>query len=573
MDKRFLLALLLTALVVIVTPMLFRPAPAPMEPDTARSALDTTASQPPETSRPAPSPSTGVLAPASSGETQPSTPTPPVRPSVAADTVTISTPTTIYRFTNYGAVPVSTELRAYQSLRPGDGGESLELVRANGRLLGYRILTARDTIALDTIPFAATETTSADGAAVLRYEGSAGGLTIALTYTFVADSYLVRVQGDVRGFTPPAFLLVDLPHGLRTQEADTIDDQRHLAYVFKPRTGDATSVTFSELDPGQGYLGEGPITWAATKTKYFLVGLLAPDEQHSFDELIVTGGPRVGRIPTEARGTVVETLTDGTFAFELYAGPQEWRRLNALGRDFANVNPYGWSFLRGIIQPFATIVMRILLWMRDTLQINYGWILVIFGVAVRLLLWPLNQRAMRSSLQLQRLQPQLAEIQKKYANKPDTPEKANKYREDVMRVYQEHGMSPLSPLMGCLPMLLPMPIFFALFFVFQNTIEFRGVEFLWLPDISLKDPLYILPVLMGLSMFFLSWIGMRNAPPNPQTKLMTYVLPVVFTAFLFNFASGLNLYYFVQNIAAIPQQWLIARERAKSAPAPVTRPA
>ena len=572
MDKRFLLALLLTALVVIVTPMLFRPAPAPVVSDSATSTLDTPTVQR-ETPRPAASGVPGTPSPAT-----PATPTPPqgavpITPTVTADTATITTATTIYRFTNVGAVPVSTELRSYQSLRPADTGESLELVRADGRLLGYRILTARDTIALDTVAFTATETTADDGAPVLRYEGRAGHLDIALTYTFAPDSYLVRVQGDVRGFTPPAFLLIDLPRGLRTQEADTIDDQRHLAYVFKPRAGDATSVNFSELDPGQGYLGEGPITWAATKTKYFLVGLLAPDEQHTFDELLVTGGPRVGRIPTEARGTVVETLTDGTFSFELYAGPQEWRRLNALGRDFANVNPYGWSFLRGIIQPFATIVMRILLWMRDTLQINYGWILIIFGVAVRILLWPLNQRAMRSSLQLQRLQPQLAEIQKKYANKPDTPEKANKYREDVMRVYQEHGMSPLSPLMGCLPMLLPMPIFFALFFVFQNTIEFRGVEFLWLPDISLKDPLYILPVLMGLSMFFLSWIGMRNAPPNPQTKLMTYVLPVVFTAFLFNFASGLNLYYFVQNIAAIPQQWLIARERAKSAPAPVTRPA
>ena len=567
MDKRFFLALLLTALVVIVTPMLFRPAP---------SSRDTTVPAGISSDTPASSGVRPVDADSPAITTAPPAPVAePVQavPTTAADTAVITTPTTVYRFTNLGAAPVSAQLRTYESLRLSDAGAPLELVRDDGRLLRYRILTARDTIALDTIPFTATESTSGDGASTLRYEGRAGSLEIGLTYTFAPDSYLVRVQGDIRGFTPPAFLLIDLPRGLRTQEADTVDDQRHLAYVYKPRVGDATSVNFGELDPGQGYLGEGPITWAATKTKYFLVGLLAPDEQHSFDELLVTGGPRVGRIPTEAYGTVVETLTDGTFSFELYAGPQEWRRLNALGRDFANVNPYGWGFLRGIIQPFATIVMRILLWMRDTLQINYGWILIIFGVAVRILLWPLNQRAMRSSLQLQRLQPQLAEVQKKYANKPETPEKAVKYREDVMRVYQEHGMSPLSPLMGCLPMLLPMPIFFALFFVFQNTIEFRGVEFLWLPDISLKDPLYILPVLMGLSMFFLSWIGMRNAPPNPQTKLMTYVLPVVFTAFLFNFASGLNLYYFVQNIAAIPQQWLIARERAKSAPAPVTRPA
>ena len=123
-------------------------------------------------------------------------------------------------------------------------------------------------------------------------------------------------------------------------------------------------------------------------------------------------------------------------------------------------------------------------------------------------------------------------------------------------------MSPFSTLSGCLPMLLPMPVLFALFFVFQNTIEFRGVPFLWLADISLKDPYYIVPMLMGVSMFVLSMIGMRNSPPNPQAKMMAYMLPVMMTVFFLNFASGLNLYYAVQNITALPQQWLII-ERAR----------
>jgi YidC/Oxa1 family membrane protein insertase len=102
--------------------------------------------------------------------------------------------------------------------------------------------------------------------------------------------------------------------------------------------------------------------------------------------------------------------------------------------------------------------------------------------------------------------------------------------------------------------------------VFQNTIEFRGVSFFWLTDISLKDPYYILPLAMGASMFFLSWVGMRNVPPNPQTKMMAILMPVIMTVALLNFASGLNLYYTIQNLAAIPQQWLIANERGKNAP-------
>jgi YidC/Oxa1 family membrane protein insertase len=108
-----------------------------------------------------------------------------------------------------------------------------------------------------------------------------------------------------------------------------------------------------------------------------------------------------------------------------------------------------------------------------------------------------------------------------------------------------------------------MPVLFALFFVFQNTIEFRGVPFLWLHDISIKDPFYILPVLMGISMYVLSAIGLRNAPPNPQAKMMSYMFPVMMTFILANMASGLNLYYTAQNLAAIPQQWMLANERAR----------
>jgi YidC/Oxa1 family membrane protein insertase len=276
-----------------------------------------------------------------------------------------------------------------------------------------------------------------------------------------------------------------------------------------------------------------------------------------FRGVTARGAPRAGKIVNAAFATTSYPLVNGQFAFDLYAGPQSWRELHSLGNDLENVNPYaGW--LHGVVQPFATIVMRVLLWMKATLRVNYGWVLVLFGIVIRLLLWPLNQRAMRSSIQMQRLQPELTELQKRYKNEPE------KQREAMVKLYQSHGMSPFSPLLGCLPMLLPMPVLFALYFVFQNTIEFRGVSFLWLPDISLRDPFYIIPIVMGASMFVLSWIGMRAAPPNPQAKMMSYMMPVMFTVMFLNFASGLNLYYAVQNIAALPQQWILTRERAKA---------
>jgi YidC/Oxa1 family membrane protein insertase len=116
-------------------------------------------------------------------------------------------------------------------------------------------------------------------------------------------------------------------------------------------------------------------------------------------------------------------------------------------------------------------------------------------------------------------------------------------------------------------MLLPWPVLIALFFVFQNTIELRGVPFYWLPDLSAKDPFYILPVFLAASMFALQWISFRSMPEqgqNPQMKMMLWFMPLFFGFIFMQFPSGLNLYYAVANIATIPQQLLIAKERQKA---------
>jgi YidC/Oxa1 family membrane protein insertase len=155
---------------------------------------------------------------------------------------------------------------------------------------------------------------------------------------------------------------------------------------------------------------------------------------------------------------------------------------------------------------------------------------------------------------MQAIQPELKDIQERYKSEPQ------KLQQEMLKLYKEHGVNPLG---GCLPMLIPMPVLFALFFVFANTIEFRGVSFLWLPDLARADPYYIIPIVMGASMFLLSWIGQRNMPPNPQTKMMMYIMPGMFTFLFLNFSSGLNLYYAVSNISSLPQQWLISRERAR----------
>ena len=551
MDKRFLLALVLTAVVVVVTPWLFGTQSSrgvnKTERDTALVSDSATGLRPSSQATPIEQPP--VLPATDSSLTSVQT---------RQETTTVSLKLADYTFNSAGAVPISVDLKAYKAL---DGSNRNVMLRSkSGQLLSYRLFLPGDTINLGQVPFQVDKSRLNS----LTYQGSTNGTVIIIRYTFVPDSYVVRVSGEVHHPNANAgFIALEMPTSLRSAEADSLDDQQHLAYAVKPQREDARGVPFSKLDPGERRLESGPITWVAAKNKYFIVGALTPNGGTPFAEVAITGGPRTGRRATEASAIAVEPIRNGAFSFELYTGPQEWRRLLALGRGFENSNPYG-GFLQGVVQPFATIVMRILLWMRATLNLSYGWVLVIFGVAVRLLLWPLNQKAMRTSMKMSRLQPELAELQKRYKSDPQ------RMQSEIMRVYRDHGMSPFSSLSGCLPMLLPMPILFALFFVFQNTIEFRGVPFLWLADISLKDPYFIVPIVMGLSMFVLSIIGMRNSPPNPQAKMMAYVLPVMMTVFFLNLASGLNLYYAVQNLTAIPQQWLISNERAKSGgiPAP-----
>ena len=561
MDRRTFVALFLTALVIVLTPMIFRGfygSRPPLPPNAPADSVSAKTDSARAASAPAPNANATQASPAPVVAAAPST-----RP--LSDTTGVDAGKTHVTFSTAGASPAAITLASYANLRAAARPQPKATLAsgvsgATEPLLRYRLVRGGDTLALDTVAFRPERTS--DGVTFT----SASPVPITLHYQFVNDGYLTHVTGQVGGGTAgtTSKLLIDLPSTLRSQEADTLDDERHLAYGYKLEHEDVKSVAFTKLDPAFVRTDSGPMAWVAARNKYFLVALLAPAPSGAFEALRMQGGARVGKAAPTARATAVQPVRDGRIAFDLYAGPQSWVQLRSVGNDLENVNPYG-GWIPGV-QPLATICMRVLLWMRQTFNVSYGWVLIIFGITVRLLLWPLNQSAMRSSLKMQRLQPELTEVQKRFKNDPE------KQREALVKLYQQHGMSPFSPIMGCLPMLLPMPVLFALFFVFQNTIEFRGVSFLWLPDLSLKDPYYIMPIFMGVSMLVLSWIGMRAAPPNPQTKMMSYMMPAVMTTVLLNFASGLNLYYAVQNVAALPQQWMLTRERMKAAP-PAPAPA
>jgi YidC/Oxa1 family membrane protein insertase len=551
MQKRLLLAIVLTVIVIIVSQKLFAPPPGALRVSADSSLIgeagSTAANRPNAVD-------TGAKA------VPDTTPMPaPVRSEVdstltTADSVTVVTPKAAYHFSTAGARPLNVVLHDYHVLPRGD--QRVVLGRKAMSLLSYELIRGRDTVRLDHARFTPDTTIQAAGTPV-GFNATVEGLQIGIVYSFAPSGYLASVHGSVKGDNPPSTLLIRLHRGLPFVEADSSEELHNFAYVVKPVRDDAHTIPFAKLDSLQPRVESDPLAWVASKNKYFLLAVISTTPGKPFTAGIFTRGLHEPKAVAAADALILQPLTaNGEFSFDLYTGPQEFRRLHQLGHDLEHVNPYG-GILRAFVQPFASMVMEVLLWIHDQLRINYGWVLIIFGVVVRLLLWPLNQGAMRNSLKLQRIQPQLQEIQKRYKGTPE------KLQSEMGKLYRDHGMSPFTPLAGCLPMLIPMPVLFALYFVFQNTIEFRGVSFLWMPDLALRDPLFILPAVMGISMYLLSWISLRASPPNPQAKMMAYLFPVMMVVFFWRLAAGLNLYYAVQNLATLPQQWLIARERAK----------
>lgn len=541
MERRFILAIGLMLLIALIPGILWPPKPAPVQP---ASQTDTIAA-----SQSAATPEPGAPATAATAR-------PPVRATATAETVWVTTPLERLGFSSHGAQLVRTELLQYQSFAPGDAARRVQLIPDGRPLLGLKLVVDKDTLALadwDFTPSTPTLTVNGPGS-VMTFTAQRGGVEVDITYTFDAASYKFGVRGRVTGLGPQgAVLVLGLGDGLRSVEGDSVDDYRHFAVVTKASKSERKD--FGSLKTGEVAVMNGPFEWAGVKSKYFLVAALALEEnQPQFAGAVAVGGERSGKFATRAAlALTLPVPPSGEFRYDLLAGPLEYRTLAKLGHDLDDANPYGWIF-RPIVKPVSVLVVNILLWVHEHLHLGYGWVLVAFGLLIRGLLWPLNQKAMESQMRMAVVQPIVQEIQAKHKNDPE------KLQKEMMRVYKEHNVNPLG---GCLPMLLPWPVLLALFFVFSNTIEFRGVPFLWLPDLSRADPLHIIPVLLGLSMFVLSKVGQKGVPPNPQMKTMTYFLPVMMTMLFFRLASGLNLYYLVSNVASIPQQWLIAQKRLR----------
>jgi YidC/Oxa1 family membrane protein insertase len=550
MEKRLILAVLLMGAVIMGTNLLFPPPPAPKpgaRADSVAAAQRATAAT-----------ATPLAPPLLAGA-----------PAAATDTVVVRSGLYEYDFSTRGAAVIRAELLRYPSYT--QPGKHVQLVPpGTADFLAHRLVVGRDTIDLRAVGFQASarslQVDSAGGPKSVRFTyADPSGFGVELTYTFQPGNYTVAVQGRVTGVTGRATLLTDIGPGLAPHEAFDHHSERELALVTRVRTK-VDRQRLAKLGPET--VVDTPLVWAGIKDKYFLAAVVA-GETHPMAGATVRALPNVRQIfvtrgdtavvllPRVAMTTALPLGADGTFSYQAYLGPQEYSRLAAVGFDLEDATPYGYRWLQPVIRPFAALIVGVLNFLHESLGLAYGWVLILFGVMMRIILWPLNARAMRSQMKNAAVAPRMQEIRELYKDNPQ------KQQEEMVRLYKEEGFNPMA---GCLPMLIPFPVLITLFFVFQSTIGFRGAEFLWLPDLSLRDPLKILPIFLMASMFALQYIStkMSGMEQNPQMKTMMYVMPVMIGFLFFNLPSGLNLYYAATNVASIPQQLMIAQERRKT---------
>jgi YidC/Oxa1 family membrane protein insertase len=548
-EFRLLLAVGLMILVMVGTNILFpplEPEPGAIGPDSAATEVEPSAGGLPEIQGMGPE-----------AEVEQAAPEEPAVEVVPRQEVVVESPLFRYTFDNYGAAATSVQLLQFESLAT-EGGQPVELVPEGTRALQGWIVVGRDTLELTRLGFTAEPAgglriQEGDGPRTLTFRYSNGGaFGVEVAYTFRPDDYVVDVSTRVTGVDRP-LLFTSLGEGLALNEADSGQEAAELAFVGYHVNEGIDDTRLDRVE--ERSLQEGPFRWVAFRSRYFVSVILpgmGEDQETFLGGLIATPSP----MEYQAGVAVAHPVAvDGVTDYRVFMGPQVYATLQSLGEELEEVNPYGWAIFRPIWRPIVWGIRWLLNFLHDTLSIGYGWVLILFGVLMRVVLWPLNQKAMRSQMKNMAVQPLMKEIQTRYKDNPERMQK------EMLKLHKEHGFNPLG---GCLPMLIPFPVLIALFFVFRNTIELRGVPFLWLPDLAAKDPLYILPLALAVSMFLLQWISLRSMPEsNPQMRIMMWFMPL-FMGFIFlQFPSGLNLYYATANIATIPQQILIARERKK----------
>ncbi len=254
----------------------------------------------------------------------------------------------------------------------------------------------------------------------------------------------------------------------------------------------------------------------------------------------------------------IRTPEPASVAF--YMGPKDLDRLRAVDPELTGAIDFG--IFRFLVVP----LLQALKWINGYIG-NYGWSIIVLTMFINLAMFPLRHRSMVSMRKMQSLQPEVKAIQDRYAKYKITDPERQKMNQEMMALYKQRGVNPAS---GCVPMLLTMPVLYAFYAMLAGSIELRGAPFVgWLHDLSLKDPFYVTPILMGGTMFWQQ--RMMPSTADPVQQKMFLLMPVIFTTMFLAAPSGLVLYWLVSNLLAIGQQYIT--NRMIGAPPPRQAPA
>ncbi|MEJ5308033.1 MAG: membrane protein insertase YidC [candidate division WOR-3 bacterium] len=272
----------------------------------------------------------------------------------------------------------------------------------------------------------------------------------------------------------------------------------------------------------------GNYDWMGVQTKYFFAGIIGKGDNI-----------QVKKLEDKKLETQFSILSDSV---DFYVGPIDYRILKQLKNGMDKLPDFGWSW----IQPISKLILSFLIFMYGFIP-NYGVIIILLSIILIIIFSPLTFTSFSSMRKMQMIQPQLEELKKKYAKDPQ------KLNTETMNLYKKSGINPF---MGCLPLLIQMPIFFALYAILRTTIELRQAPFaFWIKDLSYKDPFYVLPILTGITMFVSQKIS--STATDESQKMLVYIMPVMITILFLNMPSGINLYWFIYNILSVGQQILI----------------
>jgi YidC/Oxa1 family membrane protein insertase len=295
----------------------------------------------------------------------------------------------------------------------------------------------------------------------------------------------------------------------------------------------------------------GKVDWAVIRSKYFMIGLI-PNELVDADQITAF---KVNNSPA-LKMRISNLRPNFTHNYQIYAGPLNYKQLSEYGVGIENSVEMGWKFIQWISKLFMLFFSFL-----SGFIPSWGIVIVIFAIVLKLVLYPLTHKSFESTTKMQKIQPLLKDVQAKYKHDPKT------LNIEMKKLYKEHGVNPMG---GCLPMLLQMPVFFALYPILRYPIDLRQASFMWLPDLSEPDPYLILPIAMAVFMF----VQQKLMAPSKQSleemdekqkaamqsqKMMMYVMPVMMFFLFRSFPSGLVLYWTLFNVMSSVQQYFIKK--------------